>query len=225
MKYVSIDIETTGLNPDNCQVLSIGAVIEDTNNPLPINKLPFFHSAILTDRIEGEPFGINMNSDLIRNIVDYSFTKDLEKKELVASRSGLQFLEKNKIVEEFYYWLFENGLVDDINIPIHGAKVERNGKLIPIVTSNSQPAHITVAGKNFGTFDLKFLENLPRWKQLIKVRQRIIDPGVLFVNWFVDSSLPSLGQCKERAGFENHVAHDALEDCKDIVMLLRKKYI
>jgi len=36
--------------------------------------------------------------------------------------------------------------------------------------------------------------------------------------------LPSLGQCKERAGFEGTVAHDALEDCKDIVKLLRKKY-
>jgi DNA polymerase III epsilon subunit-like protein len=30
MKYVSIDIETSGLNPDMNNILSIGAIIEDT---------------------------------------------------------------------------------------------------------------------------------------------------------------------------------------------------
>ena len=96
--------------------------------------------------------------------------------------------------------------------------------LVPAITRGTKPIHITAAGKNFSTFDLKFLEKLPRWKQLVKVRQRIIDPSVLFTDWFEDESLPSLGQCKERAGFEGTVAHDALEDCKDIVKLLRKKY-
>lgn len=32
MKYVSIDIETSGLDPEINNVLSIGAVIEDTAN-------------------------------------------------------------------------------------------------------------------------------------------------------------------------------------------------
>ena len=43
MKYISIDIETTGLDPENCQILSIGAVIEDTLNQLPFEELPTFH--------------------------------------------------------------------------------------------------------------------------------------------------------------------------------------
>ena len=42
MKYVSIDIETTGLDPETCQTIQIGAGIEDTNNPLPIEDLPRF---------------------------------------------------------------------------------------------------------------------------------------------------------------------------------------
>jgi len=33
-KYVSLDIETTGLNPENCQVLEIGAVIDDGTTPI-----------------------------------------------------------------------------------------------------------------------------------------------------------------------------------------------
>lgn len=33
MKYISIDIETTGLNPAVDQILEIGAILEDTLNP------------------------------------------------------------------------------------------------------------------------------------------------------------------------------------------------
>jgi len=43
MRYVSIDIETTGLDPEKHQILEIGAVIEDTDNPHAIEELPEFH--------------------------------------------------------------------------------------------------------------------------------------------------------------------------------------
>lgn len=36
MKYVSIDIETTGLNPEVHQVIELAAVLEDTENLRPI---------------------------------------------------------------------------------------------------------------------------------------------------------------------------------------------
>jgi hypothetical protein len=224
MKYVSIDIETTGLDPENCQVLSIGAVIEDTNHKLPIEDLPSFHVAILRQRIEGEPYALNMNRDLIQNIVYYQTAKDQDEKNDIVHLKKMQFMTDLEAVENFYYWLAENGFVE-FNEPNSGGTVtRRNGILLPAITNKTKPIHITAAGKNFSTFDLKFLEKLPRWKQLVKVRQRIIDPSVLFTDWFEDESLPSLGQCKERAGFEGTVAHDALEDCKDIVKLLRKKY-
>jgi DNA polymerase III epsilon subunit-like protein len=247
MKYVSIDIETTGLDPENCQVLSIGAVIEDTNNQVPIEDLPSFHVAILRQRIEGEPYALNMNRDLIQDIVYYQTAKDQDEKNDIVHFKNMKFMTDLEAVENFYYWLAENGFVE-FNDPSSGGIVtRRNGMLVPAITRGTKPIHITAAGKNFSTFDLKFLEKLPRWKQLVKVRQRItfdlkfleklprwkqlvkvrqriIDPSVLFTDWFEDESLPSLGQCKERAGFEGTVAHDALEDCKDIVKLLRKKY-
>jgi hypothetical protein len=96
--------------------------------------------------------------------------------------------------------------------------------MYPALTSQIPKVHITAAGKNFATFDLKFLERLPRWKQVFKVRQRIIDPSVLFTNWGEDDSLPSLSMCKKRAGMEEHVAHDAVEDARDVIRLLRKSY-
>lgn len=200
MKYVSIDIETTGLNPETCQVLSIGAVIEDTDNIMPVKDLPTFHGVMLSREISGDPYAINMNKDLIESMVYWQTGKDDERYDL-ERLTGMKFYEKEEIVEAFYNFLLENGF-------------ERSPYQI----------HLTVAGKNFGTFDLKFLERLPRWKQYIRVRQRILDPSILYVNWKEDTSLPGLGACKKRANLPEEVAHDAVEDAIDVILLLRKEY-
>jgi DNA polymerase III epsilon subunit-like protein len=61
MKYISIDTETTGINPELDQVLEIGAIIEDTNKLLSFEDLPKFHVILLYDRYHGTPYAINMN--------------------------------------------------------------------------------------------------------------------------------------------------------------------
>ena len=200
MKYVSIDIETTGLNPETCQVLSIGAVIEDTDNIMPVKDLPTFHGVMLSREISGDPYALNMNKDLIESMVYWQTGKEDERYDL-KRLTGLEFYEKDEIVKAFYNFLLKNGF-------------EPSGEVI----------HLTVAGKNFGTFDLKFLEKLPRWKQYIRVRQRILDPSILYVDWKEDSSLPGLGTCKKRANLPEEVAHDAVEDAIDVILLLRKEY-
>jgi oligoribonuclease (3'-5' exoribonuclease) len=60
--YVSIDIETTGLNPENCQVLEIGAVIEDWVSP--IARLSKFHCLVKYDIYQGQPFALSLNKEL-----------------------------------------------------------------------------------------------------------------------------------------------------------------
>ena len=65
MIYISIDIETTGLEKDRYQILSIGAILEDTSKKLPFEKIPKFHAAILHNEITGSPFALNMNKELI----------------------------------------------------------------------------------------------------------------------------------------------------------------
>lgn len=224
MKYCSIDIETTGLDTENCQVLSIGAVIEDTNDIKPLDELPTFHGVIKRRNISGETYAINMNQDLIQ-IMNRYMTADLqEDRDLIEATSGMKFYDEQEIVQEFYYWLAQNGFID-FNDPGSGGYVNvRNGQMVPAITNKTKPVHITVAGKNFATFDLKFLLKLPRWKQLIKVRQRILDPSILYINWTEDESLPSLGTCKRRANLPEEIAHDAVEDSKDVILLLRKEY-
>lgn len=42
MRYVSIDIETTGLDIDTCRLIEIGAVIDDLGSRRPLDELPTF---------------------------------------------------------------------------------------------------------------------------------------------------------------------------------------
>ena len=93
-----------------------------------------------------------------------------------------------------------------------------------MINGATKPITINVAGKNFGTFDKLFLEELPWWKKLIRTRSRIIDPSILFVDWSNDEAIPSLTKCKERANIEGIVTHNALEDAWDVIELLRKNY-
>lgn len=228
MIYVSIDLETTGLETDKHQVLSIGAVIEDTTKPeIKVEDLPTFHGVIVHNELIGSPFALNMNRDLIEKISIWQSTKPEKRKE-VEMMTGMEFYLEQDIVKGLFRFFYRNGIGPDYkeageHLQAHVEKGD-DGILYPSLTSKMPMVHITAAGKNFATFDLKFLERLPRWKQVFKVRQRIIDPSVLFTNWGEDDSLPSLSTCKKRAGMEEHVSHDAVEDARDVIRLLRKSY-
>ena len=51
MKYASIDIETTGLDPYVCHILEIGIVVEDTTKLTPIEELPKLHLYVRPKKI------------------------------------------------------------------------------------------------------------------------------------------------------------------------------
>jgi oligoribonuclease len=224
MKYISIDIETTGLDPEFNQILSIGAVIEDTLNQLPFEELPTFHGVIKRESVYGSLFALNMNRDLIETIVQYSGAQDQDEKNDIVHMTGMQFYHEDEIVEALYQFCYRNGLVDlDPNFLNKQVKVV-DGIPYPILTSNMPKVYLNCAGKNFAGFDRKFLERLPRWKQVFSIRSRVLDPGILFVDWINDESVPSLDECKKRAGIEGVVTHNAVEDAMDVVMLLRQCY-
>ena len=222
MKYISLDIETTGLEKDRYQILSIGAILEDTEKKLDFGEIPKFHAAILHHEITGSPFAINMNKDLIEKIVQYQSAQDQDEKNDLVHITGMQFYKEDQIVEGFYRWLCDNGLVD-YKFTDMMVKIE-NGKSYPALTSKTKPVSINVAGKNFASFDKLFLERLPRWQQVIRIRQRMIDPSVIFTNWKDDDTLPNIQTCKERAKIEGIVTHNALEDAWDVIQLLRTQY-
>jgi len=202
MKYLSIDIETTGLDPLKDQLLSFGAIIEDTENPLPFDEIPKFHAAIKRNRIEGDLFAINMNKELIETINQYMTAQDQDEKNDIIQMTRMNFYDENEIASGFRRWLITN-------------------KFTQI---DKEITNLTVAGKNFATFDKLFIERLPRWKQYFRIRQRIIDPAILFVDWKNDNSLPGLSACKTRAKLNPNVTHNAVEDAWDVIELLRLNY-
>lgn len=224
MKYISIDIETTGLDPEFNQILSIGAVIEDTLNPLPFEELPKFHAVIKRESVYGSIFALNLNRDLIQAMKDYSEARTQELKDEIEESFGAKFYEEDEVVEALYQFCYRNNLVefDPDFLNKHVKLVD--GIMYPILGSNMKKTYLNCAGKNFAGFDKKFLEKLPRWKQVFSIRSRVLDPGILFVDWKNDESIPSLDQCKQRAGIDGVVTHNAVEDAMDVVMLLRKCY-
>lgn len=222
MKYISIDIETTGLDADFNQILSIGAIIEDAANPLPYDKCPKFHAAIVREQLTGSPFAINLNKSLIESIAMW---KEYPKqREAIEEETEMQFLYPDEVVEAFYDFLYENGFVEFDPTDLNRRVKIKNGKTYPMLTSNMKPASITAAGKNFATFDKLFLEKLPRWKQCIRLKQRVLDPSILFINWVEDTDVPNLLTCKQRADISGEVTHNALEDAWDVIQVMRKKY-
>ena len=223
MIYVSIDIETSGLDHEKNCVLSIGAIIEDTEKKLPFEECPKFNSIILQREIVGSPRAITMNKDIIGMIGEY-LEGDDETRQNLQTHSDYTFYEKEDVIKEFYWWLDENGFGHGLINNSGGYAEFKNGKHRPAMNNATKPITLNVAGKNFGTFDKLFLQQLPWWQKLIRTRQRVLDPAILCVDWKNDKSLPSLTQCKERKNIEGIVTHNALEDAWDVIQILRKFY-
>ncbi len=68
MKYISIDIETTGLDPEKHQILEFAAVLEDTENQAPLLQLPTFHRLIRWEDITVSNYWRRMHYQLFIDI-------------------------------------------------------------------------------------------------------------------------------------------------------------
>lgn len=187
MKFVSIDIETTGLYPEIDQILEIGMIVEDTDKNLPYDQLPRYHCYINHERLTGNVFALNMNRDIIKNISE-------------KNREKYNILDEANVADDMFRFLYEH-----------------------FEPSKREYIKITPAGKNFNAFDKLFLERLPNMRAYIRFANRVIDPAILCVDWTKDKELPTLGECKERCGLGDTVAHTAVEDAMDVINILRFK--
>lgn len=207
MKYVSLDLETSGLDPETSQILSIGLVIEDTNNIKPIDELPSLHIVIPRKEIKGDVFAINMNADLISLINKYNNADINKSRSDLIKEHGVTFLQEYQIPLLVRSFLTDNGFPIESNDSLYGEQVI-----------------MSCAGKNVAGFDIPFLSKLKQWDNYIKIHRRVLDPAILFVDWEKDDTLPNLYTCKKRAEVNGEVKHDALEDAKDVIRVLRTKY-
>lgn len=77
MKYVAIDLETTGLDPIRDQILQFGAVIGDTGK-LDTEDWPGFEMNMKLSRVEGDPVALAMNAGILKEISDSVNTVDAD---------------------------------------------------------------------------------------------------------------------------------------------------
>jgi len=90
MKYVSIDIETTGIQ--DCDIIEVGAVADDLSNlDTPVEMLPTFHCYFVQEKYQGEPFALNMHAEIFRRIA--------------AREEGYNYYKANKFGHHFKNWL------------------------------------------------------------------------------------------------------------------------
>jgi hypothetical protein len=211
MIYFSIDLETTGLDPDNNQILQIGAIMEDTNKKLPFDKCPMFECIINHDTITGSPFAINMNSNIITILSEIPNDDDSNYSDYFAENK-IAYNEEHaiKLLQGFIHKCY-----NDLNIDI---PLDKDGKL-----------EIIVAGKNFEAFDLKFLNKIDEFKNTIKPHRRVLDPVTLFTDFKNDDVPPNFSKCLKRlnkkTGYHRtEVMHDAIADAWDVIEMLRTRY-
>jgi DNA polymerase III epsilon subunit-like protein len=195
MKYVSVDIETCGLDPNTCDMVEFAAVVDDFNNQQPIEKLPKFQRYIYQPLYQGEPYALSMHKDLFLKLAKWQQGKGQD----------MQVCTPNNLMEEFYMFLRDNYVGHKPN--------------------TGEPIKVLAAGKNFATFDIRFIEKLPNQDPyLVEFNHRVVDPAMLYLNPTTDTGPPSMYECMKRAGISGDVAHTALEDALMVVNLLRKKF-
>jgi oligoribonuclease (3'-5' exoribonuclease) len=184
--YISIDIETTGLDSEKCQVIEIGMVVE-TDWRTPIEQLPACSFLVDPGTIIGEPFALQLNAQILREIAE-------------CRRTGSgNWTDTEGAVQKMFNFM-------RAYFPYTHAQL-----------------HFVAAGKNYGSFDARFLERLPNWKAWMKPHHRPLDPGGMYFDARIDDSVPGTEECMRRAGFDPDVKHRAEEDARNVVRLIRRK--
>jgi oligoribonuclease len=225
MRYYSIDIETTGLDRDEDEVLQIGVVMDDTAwwDRTPVDSLPYLRINILRDRMKGQPFALNMNADILMSIHRYNSAKTPSERSELNKEYDCVFAKPEEASLFFRDWILENEmLVDSKLVDMTSPTMKSSLTSCPLPAKNS--VTIVPAGKNFGDFDKQFLKRMPKWETRVILRSRVLDPCILYWKPETDDELPGLSTCLERAGFDSIVSHDSVDDARDVVRVIRKYY-
>ena len=209
LPYVSIDIETTGLDPATCQTLEIGAVIDDWARPL--DQLPVFRRVLAWEQVAGSPYAMAFNADLLKFIGNKPQEQEscpyvalntwIEKCGIVKKAIPFDDILKLLSDEPIAWYDIPNYLVSvaskyDIPEAIRlggnppGTSCFCYDYELPglfadwLKAQGLNPRSVQAAGKNFAAFDMRFLYRIPQFSKFVNFRHRVIDPAVLY--WQVD---------------------------------------
>jgi len=212
MKAISIDTETTGLNPNNSQLLEVGLVAFDTHKPFYQNTNNTLRIVLVHDQLFGNLFAINLNKKLLAEMLD-----------------AVKLFKKNNSTSELFYEDNMTTLYVKVEHSLghnNSCKGALENALATFYQSNGikENDKITAAGKNFSSFDKAFLDSEYFIKESLsdRIRHRVLDVGPMFIS-FEDKSVPGLATCLERAGYDGAVPHNAVDDALLVIKCIHSK--
>lgn len=233
MKYVSIDIETTGLDPKRNQIVEIGAVLDEIGSTTPIEDLPKFRAVIIHGEMQMGAYCANLHRNLWpeilaadKNLKEFGEAngllighwKDgtLNVLDMLSDHVRYTDLEKQTLyLKPFRFeYIFSQWLM---------LAIREMGYTGPRLIDSVK---INVAGKNPGTFDIPRIESMMKYcvgahyEGCVKFHRRVLDPASHFVQES-DEHIPDLQTCLDRAGIKSTVSHTAVDDALDVVKLIR----
>lgn len=205
--YISMDIETTGLDRERAQILEIAAVFDDLESPL--DKLPTFQAKIHYDHLDyAEFYALKMNKELINEL----------------SRSPSQ--QENVMT-------FQGAMSRFMEFVGHAIKKLVDYESIQLRKYPDEMIH--VAGKNVSSFDIPItqnqikaqFENKVEAQELLEDMKKVlhfryIDVGSLYMVEF-NGYIPTLSAINQLIGREK-VSHKALDDAFDVICAIRHKF-
>ncbi len=120
MKLLSIDIETTGLDYKTCSILEFGAVVFSIDVPIAkdgvVNaeerRWQTFETLIKHSRIQGEPYAIQMNNEIIQELAG-------------VKETHIQIRSVHDFIIDFRGWLWDNGVTKDEPVTVTGKNYDR----------------------------------------------------------------------------------------------------
>lgn len=199
MKFFAIDIETTGLDPDIHSITEFAAIYADIEGKEPIKS---FYRWINPEGFVWSQYCLDLHGEWLRKINLRVKAKQFNIDPIICDGHG-------DLLKDFRWWI-----TNDLELPLYDKEKDKWIKY-------------TAAGKNFGSFDLQFLKKIGLGEMW---RHRSLDPTPLYLKKD-DEVLPDLTTCKMRAkedgaAFERvEVSHNAIEDCLDVVDLIRFGYV
>lgn len=197
MKLVSIDTETSSLDPKNGQILQFGAVVFDTESEF--FSCHAYSKIISNKKISGEVGALIMNSWLIEKINKFHSNPN--------EVDETQFIEIENLAQDFSEWLSTTCNINGTFIVTGKNFFNFDDKFLGLVPAWRYLVHYRNRSLDVGTLYAQSSDVVPPSLDLCKER--------------------ALNKYPEHAAklFPNSsVSHDALDDAKDVAKLIWMHY-
>ncbi|MFA5999921.1 MAG: hypothetical protein WC783_02995 [Candidatus Paceibacterota bacterium] len=102
MFYISLNVQTTGLDPDDHQIIELAAILENTE--VMLDDLPYFHAFVVDKNYLGSPDGLMLNK--------HNFEKIKNRKD--PEDPNARFVNKYVLAEELYEWMFSLNMPENV---------------------------------------------------------------------------------------------------------------